>query len=193
MVRRIERVFDLKVTLRHITPPVWRLVRVKGSTRLSRLHEVLQATMGWWNCHLHQYKVGDRLLGEPDPDGLMEMADEHDFTLTQIASRHDHFVYEYDFGDGWKHDIIIEEKLVAEPGVRYPVLLDGGRACPKEDSGGPHGYEQLLVVLSDPTHEDYAQMKDWAGDDYDPEKFDRNAVDAALERIRPRATKRAAG
>ncbi len=192
MARRVERVFDLKVTLRHITPPIWRLVRVKGNTRLSRLHDVLQATMGWWNCHLHQYDVGGRAIGLVDMDSVGELDDERDFTLTQIASEHDHFVYEYDFGDGWKHDIIIEEELVAEPGVRYPVILDGGRACPKEDCGGPPGYEQLIEVLKDSTHEEHAEMKDWAGDDFDPERFDRKAIDAALERVRPRAKRRSA-
>lgn len=84
--------------------------------------------------------------------------------------------YEYDFGDGWRHKIVLEKVLSAEPGVKYPLCLSGKRACPPEDCGGIWGYEELLEIMKDPNHEEYEERMEWIGDDFNPEAFDPDAV-----------------
>ena len=86
------------------------------------------------------------------------------------------FEYEYDFGDGWMHEITHEGVLIRESGIAYPRCLGGARACPREDCGGPPGYQELLEVLANPGHEEYEQMRTWAGKDYEPERFDPASV-----------------
>jgi hypothetical protein len=94
-------------------------------------------------------------------------------------------IYEYDFGDGWKHAVEIESVAMArEPGVTYPICTHGERACPREDCGGVDGHHHLVEALADPLHEDHAQLKTWAGEDYDPDKFDRAAANRALRKVR---------
>lgn len=102
-------IYQLKVTLKRSKPPIWRRLHVRGDTRLSTLHDVIQAAMGWWNCHLHQFKVGQQLFGEPGPDDWNDVVDERRLLLNQLPLREkSRIAYEYDFGDGWDHDIIVE-------------------------------------------------------------------------------------
>ena len=130
-------VYQLKITPRDIKPPVWRRVQVKDGT-LGKLHAVIQACMGWTNSHLHAFDVGGQQYGEPDPDGMLETADERKVKLSQVVARgHKKFSYTYDFGDSWDHTIQVEKVLDPEPGVRYPRCVAGKRACPPEDCGGP--------------------------------------------------------
>jgi hypothetical protein len=99
-------------------------------------------------------------------------------------------IYEYDFGDCWKHSVEIESvAMPQEPGVSYPVCTSGERACPREDCGGTDGYRHLLEVLADPTHEEHADLKRWAGRRYDPEKFDPAVANRALRKLRKRPSR----
>jgi hypothetical protein len=93
------------------------------------------------------------------------------------------FEYEYDFGDGWHHSLVIEEISPPEPGVEYPVCLAGVRACPPEDCGGPWGYPEFLEILADPAHEEYESMLEWVGGAFDPERFDLARVNGLLRMI----------
>ena len=176
-------VYQVKVTLQYIDPPVWRRIQVPGDIKLGRLHRVLQAVMGWEDCHLHQFVAGDIMYGTPDPTFPDEIRSERNVRLDKIASAGDALIYEYDFGDGWIHRLEIEKTLAPEPKVRYPRCLDGARACPPEDSGGPPGYENLLEILQDPGHEEFEETCEWAGDDFDPEAFDVDSVNRTLKRI----------
>ena len=92
-------------------------------------------------------------------------------------------VYEYDFGDDWKHDLLVEGLLLPEEGVHYPRCLAGARSRPPEDCGGVPGYEELLEVIRDPEHEEYEEMMLWLGGSFDPEAFDLAAVNDALRSI----------
>jgi len=109
--------------------------------------------------------------------------DEQEFRLKKLVYEDDVFEYEYDFGDCWEHEIEAEKILEPEAGVKYPRCLAGGRACPPEDCGGPGGYEELLKVLDDPGHEDYDHYHGWAGEDFDPERFDLAKVNRVLRRV----------
>jgi len=94
------------------------------------------------------------------------------------------FLYEYDFGDGWEHELLVEKILPAEPGVGYPRCLKGKRACPPEDVGGVWGYADFLEIMRDPNHPEHEDMLEWVGGEFDPEVFDLEEVNAELEEMR---------
>ena len=174
-------IWQLKVTLRNSRPPIWRRLLVPGSTTLQWLHWTLQDAMGWMNSHLHHFIVGESFYGEPDPEHAVDMLDEREWKLSQVAPKAGAlFVYEYDFGDSWIHDIFVEQILPAEKETRYPLCLDGKRACPPEDCGGVGGYENLLEILRNPEHEEYESMREWLGRPVDPEAIDLKAINRIL-------------
>jgi hypothetical protein len=173
-------VYQLKITLRDTKPPIWRRVQVKDCT-LAKLHAILQAVMGWDGYHLHAFEVGGQQYSEPDPDGMMETEDERKVKVSQVVDGGiKKFAYTYDFGDNWEHAIQVEQVLAAEPGVRYPRCVAGKRACPPEDCGGAWGYQEFLEAVRDPKHEQHAEMREWVGGEFDPERFDIDAVNEAL-------------
>jgi len=175
------RIFQLKVQLREIRPPVWRRVLVPGDMDLAELHEVVQAAMGWTNSHLHEFETGGARYGVPDPDWeLDEVADESGVKLSRIAREGSRLQYAYDFGDGWQHDVIVEKVLRPDPRLRYPCCVAGRRACPPEDVGGPWGYQDFLVAVGDPGHDEHERWLEWAGGRFDPAEFDLATVDKAV-------------
>ncbi|MBI3771478.1 MAG: DUF1186 domain-containing protein [Gammaproteobacteria bacterium] len=175
-----QNIYQLKVTLSHSQPPIWRCLQVKGDTTLEELHDVLQAAMGWSNSHLHVFRAGRISYGEPDPHFPDDTINERKIRLDKIVTEGDTFIYEYDFGDSWEHEIKVEKILSAESGASYPVCLAGECACPPEDCGGIPGYDYLLEALSDPANPKYTELLEWIDEDFDPEAFDLDAVNAAL-------------
>ena len=137
---------QLKVALRDITPLIWRRLLVTGDTTIAQLHDVLQIAMGWEDLHLHRFRIHGKAYGSYR-DGGIAFADnpQHvilaDFTLRKA----ERFVYEYDMGDFWQHDLRIEAVLSFDPRTRYPVCTDGAGDCPPEDCGGPRGFMDLLA------------------------------------------------
>jgi transcriptional regulator with XRE-family HTH domain len=189
-------VYQLKITLRHSDPEIWRRVRVPNDLTLAQLHEVIQIAMGWDNDHLHQFCVHKTRFGmSQDPMGgpldLHDRLDEEDYRLCELELRtRSKFTYEYDFGDSWEHQIVIEKTLPHEPdGV--PTCVAGARACPLEDSGGVWGYTQKLAILQDPKHPEYAELSEWMGRHFDPEAFNLDAVNRRLASlVRPQKAAR---
>ena len=116
-------IYQIKITLRHSHPPIWRCIQVAGDTKLGKLHRIIQATMGWTNSHMHQFFIGDDTYGVSDPDFPNEAKSERNVRLDRVAAEGDTLMYEYDFGDGWEHGIHVEKVLPAEAGKRYPVCL----------------------------------------------------------------------
>ena len=138
--------------------------------------------MGWENYHLHQFIVGNAYFGEPDPD--FDAEDDRKVKLIQIVrTEKQKFTYEYDFGDDWRHEILVEKIHQPEPRVRYPVCLKGKRACPPEDCGGVWGYDDLLEIIKDPDNEEYEEMMDWLGGEFDPEAFDLDSINQRLRSL----------
>lgn len=184
-----DRIYQLKITLKDITPPIWRRVQLPDCT-LGDLHEVIQVAMGWDDSHLHQFVVRGTYYGETVDDNLglgvdMDVGEEGDVLLSQIikGNRKMKFRYEYDFGDGWQHDIEVERVIEREPKVDYPRCIEGRRACPPEDVGGPWGYAEFVAATTDPKHEAHREMKEWFGGRFDPEKFSAVAVNRELRRL----------
>ncbi|HET6874698.1 MAG TPA: plasmid pRiA4b ORF-3 family protein [Acidimicrobiales bacterium] len=172
-------VHNLRVTLLDVTPPVWRLVRVPSAVPLSVVHAILQVAMGWEDRHLHEWRVGDDYYG-PDPEDD-DVEDDSSVTLAEVAPADSVLHYEYDLGDGWEH---LVEVLSVDPydGTVPPVaVLDGARAAPPEDCGGPTGYADLLAALDNPSDLDHADFVAAYGDRLDPEAFDRGLINRRLE------------
>ena len=135
-----ESLYQLKVTLAGSKPPIWRRLIVKDNTGLDQLHYILQVIMGWDGYHLHQYRVVNSYIGIPDQDFDEYVMDERKVCLRDIASNpKDNFVYEYDFGDGWEHKVVLE-KILPPDFSKAPVVIKGKKACPPEDCGGIWGY-----------------------------------------------------
>ncbi len=182
--------YQLKVSLRYCEPLIWRRIQVPGSMSLSRLHDLIQLCMGWTDIHLHQFVIGNNLYGPPDLDDEWSEGkafDESRFKLCDLeADMRQQFTYEYDFGDGWQHEIRIEKIIAAdEKTTQYPVLLAGERACPPEDIGGPPGYEDFLAAISDPESEEYGEMRDWYGSDtFEPDFFEIKEINTILKRMK---------
>lgn len=181
--------FLVRVSLKDIAPPVWRRLVVPQDVRLPRLHKIIQAAMGWKDYHLHQFLVGDVRFAAPDDEYLPGPIDYANIGLNQIAPRRGATcVYEYDFGDSWEHLIEVEEELPVEfVTTAIPFCVDGQRACPPEDAGGPSGYERLVEALHDPSNEEHDDLRRWAGGRFDPEAFDLDAANRRLARYRPRS------
>ncbi len=173
-------IYQLKISLQGAKPPIWRRAQVPGSITLDELHEVIQHCMGWMDYHLHQFQIGDFLYG-PELDDSWDSIPtrrEETYTLHRLAdSLAPAFYYTYDFGDDWRHRIVVEKTLPASDGKPYPVLVKGKRACPPEDVGGIWGYQQFLETYQDPDHEEYAAMREWAGPDFDPEQFSKEEIE----------------
>ena len=180
-----DRVYQLTVTLRESDPRVWRRLVVSARQRLDRLSLVLQAALGWTNSHLHAFDDGTAQYVIADADDELGHLDEREFTLEHLVSRSGGtFSFWYDFGDNWWHDIVIEDSVVAEAGVRYARCVDGGSKCPPEDVGGIGGYAEFREVLDDPSHDEHEHYVMWAGlksaADWDPYHFDVAETNRAL-------------
>ena len=148
-----ETVYQFKITLLRVKPPIWRRIQIDDCT-LDELHEHVQTSMGWTNSHLHQFKIGEQLYADPM---LMEEDFEEfgcqDSTTTMLSDiipethKRLRFQYEYDFGDRWKHAILFEGFPQVEVATEYPLCLEGERACPPEDVGGVSGYADFLKAI----------------------------------------------
>lgn len=180
-----EDVFTLKISLRDVEPAVWRRVRLCGDVSLFALHHVIQEAMGWLNYHLHDFEIGGDHFRTPDADAPEDLVDERIVTANSVLRTGERATYLYDFGDGWTHDVYVESVTPAAAGDPVALVVDGARACPLEDSGGPHGYMHKLAVVANPAAEDddgsRRELLEWMPPDFEPEAFD---VAKANERVR---------
>lgn len=182
--QEFRNVYQLKITLKGIKPPVWRRILVPENYTFYDLHFAIQSAMGWYHCHLHEFifnrdKYDQFSIGDPENDefGYSEIIDERAVRLFEyLTDEKQRFDYIYDFGDDWEHAVVVEKILPRDQNAEYPVCFAGKRACPPEDCGGVWGYEELLEVISDPGHEEYDEMIEWLGGEFDPEEFDPDAV-----------------
>lgn len=173
-----SNLYQIKITLGMIKPPIWRRLLVPAGIKLDRLSLAIQIAMGWYGGHLHQFVHRNKYYGIPDDDfPEPETLNEKRFSLEYFLKKvKDQLRYEYDFGDGWTHTILLEKILDNKTKLRMPICMKGKRACPPEDCGGPWGYQSLLEILSNPGHPDHDSMKEWIGGEFDPEFFDENIV-----------------
>lgn len=189
--------YELRLSLLYLAPEVWRLIRVPHDIRMDRFDRVIQAAFGWTNSHLHQFHLIDAkggikgYVGKPDPDSPSALLGRRPPTQDEtkrmlknfLAKPGDRIGYEYDFGDSWLHSVELIAVFPQASRLATAVCLDGARACPPEDCGGPPGYEQLLETVASPRHPEHAEMKEWLGE-FDAAAFDLAATNRALARCR---------
>jgi len=184
-----DLLFQFKITLHDIKPVIWRRIQVRDCT-LGDLHDHIQAAFGWWNYHMHQFEIDGERYGPPSPDGLdfgLEMIDEDGVRLSDLlpkSGKRAKWMYEYDFGDGWRHEIVFEGYPSIDKKTKYPICVEGERACPPEDCGGPWGYVEYLEAMADPDHERHEELMEWRGP-FDPEDFDSKKATKALKKKLP--------
>jgi hypothetical protein len=176
----------LRISLMGSSPQVWRRMIVPAQMHLGKLHKVFQVTMGWRTSHLHEFVIAGKRYTDPSYDDFAvdpkdRTLDQAKITLAQIVAYTPTFEYRYDFGDGWRHQIEIEEVTHPDPRMTVPICIGGENACPPEDCGGIGGYGDFLKKLSSPTFtdpddRDEADVLAWVGGYFDPASFDPNRI-----------------
>jgi hypothetical protein len=181
MPQSSQNTYQLKITLNGTKPPIWRSFLVQDSISLPDLHHALQIIMGWTDSHLHQFGANGRWYGEPDEEFESDMLDEREITLRQLVKKKgDLFIYEYDFGDGWEHNVVLEKILPFDPKDQLPQCLKGKGACPPEDVGGVWGYQEFLTAIKDRNHPEHRSYTEWIGGHFDSALFDLEEVNQLL-------------
>lgn len=164
------RVYAIKVTLLGTKPLIWRRFLIEDVT-LRQLHSTLQKVMGWTNSHMHQFTFQKRKQADGARLGGL------------IGAPGAKLVYEYDFGDGWQHELVLEKILNADESFQR-ICVAGARSCPPEDCGGPYGFRKLLDALSDTSHPEHDSICEWLGDGFDADHFSIDEVNRRLQRHR---------
>lgn len=187
MTRQIAR---LRIDLEHIAPRIWRRVEVSLTTNLRSLHELIQAVMPWESTHLYQFTIGERVYGEPDPEGAKwgrKVYQARSMRLGMLIDRGvTDFLYTYDFGDDWQHRIMVEKVAEADPEIDYPVFADGERRAPPDDVGGPPGFMDFIEAMSNRSHPQHKAMARWHGGPFDANDFGAAEITARVRDIAKR-------
>jgi len=180
-----NQIYQIQIALKDFKPKIWRRLLIPADTLLSDLHKIIQTSMGWTNSHLHQF-IKDRTYYtvKVKDDYTWDEMDNVDYKRMKISdllkTEKQKIKYEYDFGDGWEHDVILEKILVRDEKIKYPICIAGKMSCPPEDCGGSWGYADMLEILKNPAHPEYKEFVDWLDEDFDPEYFDKEEVNESL-------------
>lgn len=181
-----KKIYKFKLSIKGITPKIWRRVQVPENYTFLDLHKTIQAVMNWEDYHLHEFEIENPKTGELDKIGKADddcetfcepLVQENKAKLSKYFTPDNKVaLYRYDFGDNWEVKVRLEEILPKKQGVKYPACTAGKRAAVPEDIGGIWGYEEMLEILKDPEHEEYEHTVAWLGKGFDPEYFDPKDV-----------------
>jgi hypothetical protein len=189
--KRLDNILQFCVWLEDFEPRIWRRIQVPDNFTLKQLHQVIQIAMCWQDSHLHDFTLNDKRYGEPNPEDEEGLIDERTVRLRDLPlSIGSSMSYEYDFGDCWRHRIVLEKTLPVAQDVIYPACIAGARSAPPEDVGGAGGYAEFLEAIADPKHEEHDEMLEWAGGQFAPDAFSKSEVNERLRRTQRRARKR---
>jgi hypothetical protein len=190
-IRRLgpTALLELRIELEQSQPLIWRTVAVPDNITLVKLHSVIQAAMGWWGGHLHEFVIdhchyGHRFDEDPFMDIGPELIDERRKKLLKVLGRKRQFEYLYDFGDSWWHKIRVEGVLPLMTPRPQALCLAGEMACPPEDVGGLGGYFEFLEAVANPLHEEHDAIVEWCGGKFDPAHFDVTETNLRLQHIK---------
>ena len=180
-----KKIYQVQVALKGFKPKIWRRLLIPSDLLLSDFHKIIQVSMGWTNSHLHQFIKNrifytERMLDD-DLWGEMDNVDYKFIRVSDLLKKEkERIIYEYDFGDGWEHHIIVEKILPIDSKINYPVCVKGKMNCPPEDCGGIWGYASMLEILEQPDHEEYESFIEWLGGKFEPEYFDLEEINELL-------------
>jgi hypothetical protein len=177
-------VFQLRIAVEDIDPPIWRRLLVPGAIRPSKLQLMIRAAFCWWDNHLHDFLVEGARYGTQSDDYPEAELDEKMVTVIEVVQGLRHFGYEYDFGDSWGHELVVENFWRMPVGLNFGVCVDGQNACPPEDVGGPPGYTRFLEAVRDPDHKEQERYHTWVGGSFDPSELDLALANARLQKVR---------
>lgn len=185
MKKKKTQILQFKITLTGSSPSIWRRFWIESDLTFYDLHHVVQLVMGWTNSHLYQF-IYERhsAIGNPELLESDDVADDKDtFVEVIFDSAGAEVVYEYDFGDGWKHILELEKVLEKKPSQQYPFCLEGEQSCPPEDCGGIPGFYEMMKVLKNKKHPRHKETKEWIGGGYEAGVFDMKAVNNKLKNL----------
>jgi hypothetical protein len=180
-----ETITRVRIELEGTEPLVWRELDLPLSTTLATLHDIIQLVMRWQGYHLHEFVVGEKFYGVPDPDDVYDERTVYKEKSIRIGALMERgvreFLYLYDFGDNWRHRITMNEARLGDPGVEYPCFVAGARRAPPEDVGGISGFDEFLEAMADPEHDQFQQMLDWYGEIFDPEDIEARWITMIIQ------------
>lgn len=186
-----RKYYQVKITLEHVQPVVYRRLLIPDHIPFTKFHKIIQTAFGWDNQHLYLFDLHDCYIKEKDPYSSFDKVEKHPVSIKidNYMKVKSSFMYEYDFGDSWRHIIKVEKEVFVEDDPGYPHCLEGERNCPPEDIGGPGGYEYFVSIIKDPNHEEYVHMKRWAEEvtgqrNFDPAHFSLKEINRKLKRIK---------
>ena len=169
-------IYQLKISLINSRPEIWRRILVNSDILLVDFHRIIQTTMGWTNSHLHLFTDNNSTYS-PREFEVEGTKNSRVVKLSKILKKEgEKILYEYDFGDGWEHSIVLE-KIIS-----IPTCIDGERNCPPEDCGGLGGYEELQKIISTPEHSEYDEMMEWLGEKYNPDQISIEKINKDLKK-----------
>lgn len=183
-----QQIYQIQIVLKGFKPKIWRRIIVPSHVLLSDFHDIIQISMGWTDSHLHQF-IKNRMnyTVRMKDDDFWDDSYSVDYKKMKISDlltkMKEKIIYEYDFGDSWEHELILEKILPFDEKTKYPVCIAGEMNCPPEDCGGVWGYTDMIEILKNPDHKEYESYKEWLGDEFDTEYFDIDSVNNILRRI----------
>jgi hypothetical protein len=180
---RSTKSYQLRVELKGVKPAVWRRVAVPSTIKLSRLHHILLAVMGWQGGHLHEFNFVDAIYGDADEDLEAGVEDESHVSLVKALAGSASFTWVYDFGDYWAHKVKLERIVDLGVPLETAMCITGRNACPPEDIGGTPGYEYFLEAIRDPQHPEHQASLQRCGGAFDPSAFDPMEAQERLDEI----------
>jgi hypothetical protein len=180
---KYKHIYQFKITLEDSKPVIWRRIQVPENYTFWDLHVAIQDAMGWYDCHLHQFEMVDPkqseqvTIGKPDEEFDEPILTEWKTSIADYFSlKNKKAFYTYDFGDDWRHKIVLEKIAPIEVEQTYPQCVAGEMACPPEDCGGIYGYQDLIEIMNDPKHEDHESMLEWLGRELEPTAFSIDSI-----------------
>jgi hypothetical protein len=181
-----NKIYQIQISLKDFRPSIWRRILIQPDLPLADFHKVIQTTMGWTNSHLHHFIKNRTFYAKRyhDDDFWDELdnVDYKDLKISDLLKKEkEKIIYEYDFGDSWEHEILLEEITSNDNKIKYPICIKGKMNCPPEDCGGVWGYANILEIINQPDHEEYESCIEWLGEEFDPEYFDKNEINKMLK------------
>lgn len=184
-MKSMDRVFEIRIELKDTVPIVWRELVVPETLTFYEFHHAIQISFGWENYHLYSFDAKGQSYGNLDLLEDVDTINDKSIFINQLLQKEqDTINYEYDFGDGWVHNIELKKIKPHTSKVNLPIVIDGAKASPPEDCGGVHGFENLKNVMKNPKDLEYKELVRWLGKPFDPNEFNIQHINEDLKKLK---------